>query len=614
MKRKVVKILIAIILIAQVGFLATPRADAFFPDWLNAGLQAIGHAITKVQTALHMNIDLAGHGGTITSVNVGTGVNATGIALHEAAQVVDPAGAANKATVLAVEGSDTPCVGIEKAEQIASQADTALINSFALITGSAGRVVKVQARIAALTAVQTCREFQLRTLSASIPQTAITTNGVLVGKKQELTAQIDALKARIERLKELADADAKDFLRAILTKIALNLQKTVTTKVVNGLVNHYKISNYLHYADAVANQVYVADFINKNYKGDAATALMVKSLATNNLAAPTLAKLNADFASNKAVQYAGLPCISGLITDPTINYNTAMVRCGSTEANPLYQAMILNQQGATAQSTAQAAAAKEVADSKGFIPQRTCAGSLQVEAQTQSRFQQAVKQAKLDYDALVIAEQQYQTVLHTNTDPTKAYTVPDAAAVAQAKAVRDQASAKSQASQDALQKFPSEKPDAPLATLCQAISSPGGFIADTISNQIQAHLNEQATLNSDNLPGALSRIADIASNLIAGLITGGSPGSLLKEAGLQSVGVGTQTVMQGISESFNGASSNASGGLHGTGPVDDPCTGTCGGGTGGGSTSAYSGARGSVAGAYTQAPLQLRGPASPTFR
>ncbi len=449
---------------------------------------------------------------------------------------------ADQAALRGVTGASTAaCEGIKQSEEIASTADS--FGDFTLIGGGAAQATKLTAKINALQVVKTCRTAQLTAVSALVPTSA--TGAESFSKKQnELSTEIAALDTRIESLKQQQTAEVKDVLKAVMVRIVLNLSKSLTTEVVNKLVDKYKITDYLAYGDALATQVYSMKYINENYSGDARQQMMIRSLLQSEKF-PEKINTVKSMANDKANEYLGQACnvASGTTAQDDNYFLKCLAAYGSPQANPIFHTTQAYDQAQAANAAGQASANSELSQSNGFAPPRNCEGSLGMQNQIDSQFD-ASAQTK---DVAVLAAQKLKNAL----DMVPPRTTREEYQKAQAAA--DQAIANSLA----LGKQTSN----PIIDICKGIDSPSSFVSDSIDKFLQKALVSDTDLKTDNLPFYASFLADVSSNFLTNILTGGKSSSqVLKEAGVGALNGALVGVLQsGQSQGTTGTPANPMG-------------------------------------------------------
>ncbi len=328
------------------------------------------------------------------------------------------------------------------------------------------------------------------------------------------------LSGKIESLNARASASWKDVLKAVMVKMILTLNKNLTTELVNGLVQKYRIEDYLAYGDAVATQLYSMKYINENYSGDARTQMMLRSLVQSQKF-PEKAATAMTFANQMAQEQLNKSCdgVKDIESSDTESYLRCISAYGQAETSPAYQYMQALDKTSVVLAAAKNSTAQEIATSNGFAPPRDCSGSVAAQQQIDSSYDQAVSD-------LETAKRTTELLLDAYTkNPTPAQ-----------EAEYNKAFAAEQIAEDKLNNL-SKNTKTPVIDICKAITAPSNFVSDQINNFLKQHLDQASQLKSDNLPFYANFLSDVASNFLTNLIVGGkSTGQVFKEAGYQALG------------------------------------------------------------------------------
>ncbi|HAG27601.1 TPA: hypothetical protein DCG61_02375 [Patescibacteria group bacterium] len=335
----------------------------------------------------------------------------------------------------------------------------------------------------------------------------------------EVATELNALETNLKNLQAQANAGWKDVAKAVMVRTLLTVNKNITTKLANELINRYKIDDYLAYGDAVATQIYAMKYIDQNYQGDARTQMMMRSLIQSPKA-PEKARIAANFANQQAREYIANSCGSAGSLDSS---NRTSLNClaayGDVQASPMFKYMNALDTASQIKLQADKTAQAEIAQSAGYAPPRDCSGSLSQQQQLDSRIQ-AVSAERDAAEAVLVRLQQALKQGQTT------------------QAEVDKAEAAFFAADTKLVELPQEV-NSPVIDICKAIDSPASYLGNQV-NEWVSNLTKQSTdLKQDNLPFYANFISDIASNFLTNLLTGGkSTSQVFKEAGLQAMGAG----------------------------------------------------------------------------
>lgn len=438
---------------------------------------------------------------------------------------------------LARAGIGAPCLALltslETADSLDSYLDATSSATLNVIGGSPFEFTTVNAKLAKATAAKSCVDTYVEALSA-IPGTTFEISNEVSREQDKYTKISNSLREQIQSLSEQQNASAKDIMKAFMVKLVLNLNKNLTTKVVNELMNEYKIQDYLAYGDALATQVYAMKYINQNFEGDARTQMMMRSLIQSEKT-PQKARVAAAFANQQAREYVAAQCGTvGQLDATDASSLNCLASYGNEQASPMFKYLNALDTSSKIKAEAQKTAQAEISQSEGYAPPRNCGGSLSQQAQIDSQVDSAVSER----DAAL-------AVLVRMTDALAAGQTNEAEFA--------KAQAAYEAAEQKLANLPSEV-DSPVIDICEAIDSPAKFVSGSIQDYLKQHFDQGSSLQTDNLPFYANFLADLTGNFLTNLLTGGKSGSkVLKEGGVQALGLGIASVPAIIGNSGSGA-------------------------------------------------------------
>jgi hypothetical protein len=408
--------------------------------------------------------------------------------------------------LIAIDAASKANQGCATAEQAFAIGDTAAqlgFSGLAVISGGASLTTQLTAKIGKLEGFISCRQAVLTSLEGITTPDLITTQ-----PKQTVsnaaTAAIVSLKAKEDALKaQLANA-TQGVWKALLITVLLNTTKVVANQMVNKIVNNYKIANVKAYTDSLASLMYTNQFVRENYP-DSAGQLIARSMLVN----PALRnQLNPAVATvaNNALAAGGVDPRNLSSTDP--NFYSKLALIGSSQANPYFLQTQYAAGASQAQASALAAAQSHIAQGNGYkSPVNNCGSALvqqkNIDAQNKVALDQ-IKNRQALLDNLLNASEAGQNV--SQADINKAST--------------DLKNA--QAAWNAL-------PDSlgaadPAVIMCETVSSPAVLVNQGIDALFKTMTNNLSQYNSNNLPGFLSNISNIATQLGSSMILGGITG------------------------------------------------------------------------------------------
>ncbi len=413
------------------------------------------------------------------------------------------------------ETCDKILKAVDSADKVDTIIDVSSSSFLSIIGGGIGESTKLSKSIVKAVAAKECIDIYIRLLS-EIPSQTLTMGQDIQREQDKYTKVSESLRKITEDLKARQNASVKDVLKAFMVKLVLNLNKNLTTKLVNSMVEKYKIDDYLAYGDAVATQVYSMKYINENFKGDARTQMMMRSLIQSDKI-PQKAKIAQAFASTKAQDYLGSQCNGiGQLDVENMDSLKCLAAFGSEQASTAFQFQTAQDQALKVKAAGQQSAQAEVDQSNGFAPPRDCSGSLELQQQIDTKYETATNELVAAADVLSKLQKAYKGKKTT-------------------KAELDKAQAAFNDIEKKYKDLPSQDAE-PVIDICKAIDSPASFVGDQLNNFVKQHLDQGSQLKSDNLPFYANFLSDVASNFLSNLLTGGKSSSkIFKEAGFQAM-------------------------------------------------------------------------------
>ncbi len=515
----VTTLLIGIILVIpfqNVRALVIPTYTWEVPGPLLTSTTAIAGSTSAASTTLFtMNIE---HGFLQASIASGVGLPGGG-----ALALTGPRAA--------VEASCEPLItafnSLSATDAVGESASSTVL---AIIGGGGFESAKLSALLVKAEAARICVDGYIEALNSITGDLNIITEKAV--EHDKYTKIRATLEKAIADLSARQNASAKDIAKAFMVKVILNLNKNLTTELVNKLVEKYKISDYLAYGDALASQVYSMKYINENFSGDARQQMMIRSIMQSEKF-PEKIKTVQSMANSKAQEYIGRACD---VTNPNLDTNDEMyfMKClaglGSAQADKNYHVSIAIDQAQAATQSGRQSAAAEISQSQGFAPPRNCAGSVSMQADIDAKYEKAETEKSIT--------EAVAGKLRKALEAKPPTTTPEEYAKAQAAAEQAAANA------DALRQEGN-----PIVDICDAIDSPASFVADGIGDFLKTHLNQGSQLSSDNLPFYANFLADVTSNFLTNILTGGRDKSqVLKEAGVAALNGTIVSMSQAVAQ------------------------------------------------------------------
>lgn len=419
------------------------------------------------------------------------------------------------------------CVSAIKTFELGDSAASVGLSFSAIIGGGGTLAARLLAEITAYNAFLDCALPILATLDTPplVPPNAYTST-----LKQQLITQIKAdMQTYQDKLKTAQaryNVASQNIWKALLITILLNTTRVVADQLVNKLVNNYKIANLKAYTDSVATLMYDNQFIRDNFP-DNQGQLMARSILENPLfrtQVPPGIFVQAD----TALGYTSLGT-----DDP--NFYTNLAKAGFASTNPFYlhTAYVggVNLSHGTALVTAQA----HIAQGSGYKAPVNCAGSL---AQ-QKQIDQASKAAS---DQLA----NRQALLDNLTQAKNLGQNVSAGDLAKAQADYNAALAAwnnipfavtgNNAAGNAAAGGGNNTEGSAAIVMCEAVNSPAVLVNQGIDAMFKSLNLGQYT--DSNLPGFLSALSGIATQIGSSMVLGGLSGKSVNVNENLSAGLG----------------------------------------------------------------------------
>lgn len=449
-----------------------------------------------------------------TSTALVSGV--TGIGATTVAGAKSSVGATCQSIITALDSSNA----------VESFLDSTSSNTLGVIGGSPFEFSKINAKLARATAAKTCVDTYVEALSA-IPRINFDIGQAVDPEQDRYTKVSSALRTQIESLGAQQNASAKDIMKAFMVKLVLNLNKNLTTKVVNNLIQEYKIDDYLAYGDALATQVYAMKYINQNFEGDARTQMMMRSLIQSEKV-PQKARVAAAFANQQAREYVAAQCGStGQLDAADGNSLACLASYGNEQSSPMFKYLNALDTSEKIKTEAKKTAQAEISQSNGYAPPRDCSGSYSEQKRIDTASEAAATEVAVAANILANLEKALAAGQTTQAEVDKAQAAFEAADKKMSELVNNSV-------------------DSPVVDICKAIDSPASYVSNSIQKFLDQHIDQGSKLESDNLPFYATFLSDLTSNFLTNLLTGGKSNSkIFKEAGLNALGAVSASIPSG---------------------------------------------------------------------
>lgn len=386
---------------------------------------------------------------------------------------------------------------INKAETANSVAQLGF-SGMSIIGGDAVLMVKLGAMTTAYTAYLECANINLAIIR-EVPAPNMYTASKKLDTINQITTSIQAYKIKLEQVQARFDNAKQGFWKTLVFNILIKTSKAVTNALVAKLVSNYKIRNMMQYGDSVATLMYDNQFIRQNFP-EAEGQFMARAILNN----PAIRYKVPSYAYVAADSALGFNPSALDVNDP--NFYSKMASVGSGFANPYFQHT--SNVGGVDQARAMSLtyAQKQIDLSSGLKTPVTCAGSLSQQQAIDDRYKQASKQFD-DRNALLNSLQRAKELGQpvSEDDLKKAQADFDVA-------------------RNAMKTLPINV-TTPATKICEAIVSPPSLINKGIDEAFKSVGTKLGQYDSNNLPGFINIIGDVASQIGSNLIFGGASGA-----------------------------------------------------------------------------------------
>lgn len=394
-----------------------------------------------------------------------------------------------------------------------------------ILGGDSTYAVQLGKEIAAYNVYLTCLGGAITALDAVIAPNTYTSN-----IKQQLMSQLKAdavtYQAKLTTAHSRYNVASQNIWKALLITVLINTTKAVADQLVTKLVNSYKISNIKAYTDSLATLAYDNQFIRDNFSSNQ-SQMMARAILTNPIFR-TQIQPGIYAQADSALQYNGTTFTPTTLSTSDSNYYAKMAMAGSASANPYYLQTAyvsgVDQSHANAVTTAQS----HISQGNGYKAPVNCAGSFaqqnSIDLQTK-----AASDKLADRKALLanLTQAQAAGTKVSTSDLAKAQSDYDAALSAWNK-LPDTVTGINSATQSSsfttnLTSGTNTEGTAAIV-MCEAVSSPAVLINQGIDAVFKSMSDNMSQYNNNNLPGFLSSISGIATQIGSSLILGGITG------------------------------------------------------------------------------------------
>ncbi len=339
--------------------------------------------------------------------------------------------------------------------------------------------------------------------------------------KQQLVTQmrsdIQTYNDKLKTAQARYNVASQSVWKALMITVLINTTKSVADQLVNKLVNNYKIANIKAYTDSLATLAYDNQFIRDNFPGSQ-DQLMARAILTN----PILRSQIQPGIYTEINQNLGFQPMTLSTSDP--NYYAKMAAVGATSNNPYYvqTAFVVGVDASHANSVAHAQL--QISQGNGYKAPVNCAGSLSQQKQIDTQTKAASDQLA-NRQALLTNLQQAQALGQNVPVADLARAQADYnSALAAWNNVPYTVSGQNSVSNAAV--GGGNNTEGTMAiVMCEAVASPAVLVNQGIDAMFKAVGANISQYNSNNLPGFLSAIGGIATQIGSSMILGGITGN-----------------------------------------------------------------------------------------
>ncbi len=340
--------------------------------------------------------------------------------------------------------------------------------------------------------------------------------------KEQLMSQLKAdaitYQAKLVTAHNRYNVASQNIWKALLITVLINTTKSVADQLVTKLVNNYKVANVKAYTDSLATLAYDNQYIRDNFP-DNQSQMMARAILVN----PTLRtqiQPGILVAADNALSFNPTTLSTN---DP--NYYLKMASVGSAQANPYFLQTSyvsgVDQARARSLSTAQT----QISQGNGYKAPVNCMGTLAqqnaIDLQTKAASDRLADRkalrdnlvnagSKANPNDLKRAQDDYQIALDAwNKLP---YTVAGV-------------NSKTDSSSLSANLTSGTNTEGTAAmVMCEAVSSPAILVNQGIDAVFKSMSDNMSQYNNNNLPGFLTSISNIATQIGSSLVLGGITG------------------------------------------------------------------------------------------
>ncbi len=401
-----------------------------------------------------------------------------------------------QAALAPITTANEACAKSEEAYEHSDSAAHLAFSGLSIIGGSLALKSQLTAKVGAYNGFIACREAVLTSLDALVAPNVFTSSL----KQQQVTNSSNAMstyKGKLEETQARLNNALQSFWKTLVFNILIKTSKSVANKLINKVVNNYKVNNPKQYVDSVATLMYDNQFLRSNFPSNN-DQMMARTILQN----PQYRSKVQPAIYVAADDALGFNPKTLDPNDP--DYYLKMARVGSTEANPYYRQSVYVSGVEQSRSSSMTYAQAQVAQGNGYKAPVNCSGSL-LEQQSVDGQAKAANERLADRKALLNDLEQAKGLGQPVSD----------ADIQQAQTDYDSA-------QNALKVLGSGSQGKSAIKMCEVISSPAQLVSQGIDEAFKAVGTNMAQYSDNNLPGFTSIISDVATQISTNLILGGN--------------------------------------------------------------------------------------------
>ncbi len=410
----------------------------------------------------------------------------------------------------------------------------AALPGLSLITGGADEAAYLQNKITTLDTQLACREIDKVALE-KIPSV----NLLVQQKKQQLldktVASIKTLQARKDQLMAQQRVAKAGFWKGVFVKLMVNLSKSMATRLVNMIINNYKVNDFARYASVLGAQVYTTDYIMQN-ADVSRDQLMIRSMLTNPLLREKIPNAAFQRASD-SMAVNNIPFKAEEINYDDPKFFLKLNKTFAADAQPAMVSAVLSGKANSIEQSANTAAKTEINASNGIKSPHTCSDVVS-QQNSIDREWKAVNDKVADRQALVDSLENELNLLKNFTASNKQKISQD---LAKARTDLKQAHAE-------LSALDGKYDNKAVVKFCDSVSTPGNLVNQGVDKLVNSVISKASDFSDNNLSSVQSTLTNLATTVFENLLFGRTARSSIVNELTNSASAVTGIVVSGLSE------------------------------------------------------------------